>query len=61
MSKSNTCKWVLEDIITGVWKTSCKNSFVFRDDGGPQGYEFVYCPFCGKHLVSIVVQKEYER
>jgi len=62
MSKDNTCKWILPEVIytedfDEVWETSCHHFYIFLD-GGPKENDFVYCPFCGKRMVAI---REYER
>ena len=46
LGQPETCNWYQDD---EAWKTTCKNAFVFNDDG-PSANGFAFCPYCGMPL-----------
>ena len=44
------CEWKRDE--EGVYYTSCKNQFVFMDEGIKEN-EFKYCPYCGYRIEEI--------
>jgi hypothetical protein len=48
------CLWVQDD--DGVWESGCGHMFEFND-GDPADNYFAFCPYCGKHLEIININK----
>jgi len=43
-----TCEWKFDYRIL-VWKSTC-NQTIYSFEDGPEGYDFKYCPYCGKPI-----------
>jgi len=54
------CLWG-EDVADGVWETACghRHRFVFNA-GDPADNEFLFCPYCGRPLKTLVYEDEQE-
>ena len=51
------CVWREEDDPDGsIWRSECKESFMFNDGGTPRDNCFNFCPYCGKRLI----QEQYD-
>jgi hypothetical protein len=53
-----SCLWG-EDVADGVWETSCGHAFEFNA-GDPADNEFLFCPYCGKPLKTLVYEDDLE-
>ena len=51
------CLWGQDE--DGVWETSCGHGFEFND-GDPADNAFLFCPYCGKQLKTLVYEEEPE-
>ena len=51
------CLWGQDE--DGMWETSCGRAFEFND-GDPADNAFLFCPFCGKQLKTMVYEEEQE-
>jgi len=52
-----SCLWGQDD--DGVWETSCGHAFEFND-GDPADNAFLFCPFCGRQIKTLVYEDEQE-
>ena len=44
------CAWT--DDSDGIWQTGCGEAHVF-EVAGPVENHYVYCPYCGQHVVEV--------
>lgn len=56
MNNSEKCIWRLDDYEWNAWESECDYLFTLTD-GTPLENKMVYCPRCGKKIVTIK-QKE---
>lgn len=49
---ADCCYWREIDKITGLWKPDCSEHEHYYDSG-PIGFEYKFCPYCGKEIREI--------
>lgn len=53
--KTKTCTWTEDDAL--LWWPACMHD-IFLLDGNPHEHHYVFCPYCGKHIISVEYEKD---